>query len=433
MIAPSLTAPRPLPSEQRSYTPLVLLATLITVPAFFAIIPADEWSAASLYLVVLAIGALPLYHLGIKRVDPAFPATLFVLAFIIKILSGIARYWMVFDLYDGAADAPLYHEHGQILAQYFKVFDFSIIETYTVRGEGTTMLAHITGLLYTVMPVSMAGAFLFFAGLAFTGVVFCYRAARIAWPAANLGYYSLCVFFLPSILFWPAALGKDAWILCWSGVAVWGWASFTRRNNLLGLLWIGLALLLLQLVRPHIAAFLAIAMGAAYLLYSTRGQRSVLAWLVGGIVVVGLGIYMVQSGADFLELEELSTDALQARIEEQQQRTTQGGSRYETISIFTPTGLVMGLLTAAVRPFPWEANSLPILMTSLETMGWLLFCWLQRRAFLHNLRTLRGDPVRSFAFFYACIMLLALTSMGNFGIVARQRVMALPFLWMLFI
>jgi hypothetical protein len=294
-------------------------------------------------------------------------------------------------------------------------------------------MAVITGLLYSIMPVSMAGSFFFFSGLAFTGAVLCYCAARVAWPDANLRYYTLCVFFLPSILFWPASLGKDAWILCWSGLTVWGWVNFIRRQQLLSLLWIILALIMLQLVRPHIAAFLALSIAAAYLLYSSRGQRSFITWLIGAVVVIALGYYMVQGGADFLKLEDLSVDSLQARIEEQQERTSQGGSRYETVSIFTPVGFINGLITAAMRPFPWEANSGPILLTSLETCGWLLFCWIQRRAFWFKLRSIRSDPVAAFALCYTLVMLLALTSIGNFGIIARQRVMALPFLWMLFI
>jgi hypothetical protein len=190
---------------------------------------------------------------------------------------------------------------------------------------------------------------------------------------------------------------------------------------------------MLQLVRPHIAAFIALSIGAAYMLFSLRGQRSFGAWLVGGIVVVALGYFMVQGGAEFLELEDLSADSLEARIQEQQRRTTKGGSSYETVSIFTPTGFINGIVTTAVRPFPWEASGVPMLMTSLETIGWLILCWKQRRAFWKKLKSSGSDPVAAFALFYTVAMLLALTSLGNFGIIARQRVMALPFLWMLFI
>jgi hypothetical protein len=418
---------------KRPYGPLALLAALVLVPAFLAVIPAAEWGAVIVYLSVSSAGAFLLYHLVLKRIDPAFPTSLYVLAYLVKLLGCVARYWMVFDLYGGEADSGLYHQHGQILSQYFSVFDFSIMQSYVVRGEGTTMLAYLTGLLYTILPVSMAGAFFFFSVLAFTGTIFCYCAARVAWPEANLRYYTFCIFFLPSILFWPASLGKDAWILCWSGFAVWGWVTFIRSHKMRGLFWIVIALYFLQLVRPHIAALVAVSMAAAYLIYGTRSKRSIISWAIGAVVVIFVGYYMVTEGAAFLKLDDLSVSSLEARIQEQQERTTQGGSSYEVISIFMPLGLITGLVTSAVRPFPWEANSGQMLLTSLETLGWLFLCWKQRRTFWQKMRGIRSDPVAAFALFYTVTMLLALTSLGNFGIVARQRVMALPFLWMLFI
>lgn len=414
------------------YGVFTFLAAILLIPAILMVVPSSEWAAVAVYLGVTSIGSFLLFHLLLKRVEPNFSASLYILAYLAKLLSCVARYWMVFDLYDGEADAPLYHQHGQILAQYFRVFDFSIMNTYVVRGEGTTMLAYITGFLYTILPVSMAGAFFFFSALAFSGAVLCYCAARVAWPKTDLRYYALCIFFLPSILFWPASLGKDAWILCWSGLAVWGWVCFIKQKRLSGLLCIIVALYLLQLVRPHVAAFVAISMAFAYLLYGTRGQRSVVTWLVGAVVLVVVGYYMVTAGAEFLQLKDLSVESLEARIQEQQQRTTQGGSRYKAVSIFSPTGFVVGLVTSAIRPFPWEARSVQMLFTSLETIGWLLFCWSRRRVFWQKLLGIRHDPVTVFALCYTVIMLLALTSLGNFGIIARERVMALPFLWMLF-
>lgn len=415
------------------HAPLALLATILFAALALFVLPATDWGGMVLYLAVVGVGALLLYQLGLKRVDPTFPAALFLLALIAKLIASVGRYWMIFDLYDGGSDTPLYYEHGQILAQYFRVFDFSIIENYRVRGEGTTMLAVITGIIYSVLPVNLSGSFFLFAALAFAGAVFCYQAARVAWPTANLRVYTLMIFFMPSLLFWPSSLGKDAWILCWSGLVLWGWASFMRRRQIVGLLWIALGLLMLELVRPHIAAFAGLSMGTAYLLYSSRGQRSIMIWLVGALVIGGLGFYMVQAGAAFLKLEEISFDSLQERVEYQQQQTTQGGSRFQAISIFSPRGLVEGLLTATVRPFPWEANSGQMLLISFETLGWLALCWSKRRNFWRQLRSIRNDPVTAFACCFAVVMLLALTSFGNFGIVVRYRVMALPYLWMLFI
>lgn len=418
---------------QHHYTPLALLSFLLLVPLVLIVTPTAEWGVVAIYFFVLAVLARSLYQHGLQAVDPTFPTALFALALFVKLMGSAARYWTVVDLYDGAADAPHYHQQGQLVAQYFKVFDFSILSTYQFRGDGTTNMVHLTALLYTLLPPSMAGAFFFFAGLAFAGSVFYYRAVCIAWPAASKEGYRLFIFFLPSILFWPASLGKDAWLFFCSSLVVWGWASYTRQSSKAGLLLIVAGLALISPIRPHIAAFLAVAMGGAYFLYSTRQNASFVNWLVGALAVGIISVYLVQSGAAFLELDELSVAGVEDRYLEQQERTFTGGSRYSTGSIFTPAGIVLGLATALARPFPWEANNLQVLIAALETTGWLVFCGWQFHRFVYKLRHLRTDPVASFALFYSLIGLLALTALGNFGILARQRVMMLPFFWMLFL
>lgn len=410
-----------------------MLGALLLILAIVMVVPLGEWLAVYVYLAFAAGIALLLYRRGIKPVSPTFPASLFVLALVVKLLSSVFRYWTVVDLYSGAADAPAYHAEGILLAPYFRDFDWSILEWYRFRGEGSTRMAILTGVLYSVMPASLAGSFIFFAVLAFAGSVLYYRAVRMASSDASMPAYTIFIFFLPSVLFWPSSLGKDAWVFFCSGLVAWGWASFVRRNHFLGLFVVGAALLLINLVRPHIAAFMVASLAAAYVMYATRALRSVVVWLVGAILLVGLGYYLIQSGAAFLQLEELSLEAVESFYTEQQERTTIGGSRYSTVSVFTPTGAVVGLITAVARPFPWEAHNMQSLIISLETVAWLVFCWIQRRVFLSKLRSLRSDPFAAFAVFYSLFMLLALTSVGNFGIIARQRVMVLPFLWMLFI
>jgi hypothetical protein len=417
----------------RPYAPAAMLGTLMLILAIVLVVPAGEWLAVNVYLVVAVGIALLLYRRGIKPVSPTFPASLFVLALVVKLLFSVVRFWTVVDVYGGAADAPAYHAEGILLAPYFRDFDWSILEWYRFRGEGSTRMAILTGVLYSVMPASMAGSFIFFAVLAFTGSVLFYRAVRMASSSASMSAYTIFVFFLPSVLFWPSSLGKDAWVFFCSGLVAWGWAGFVRRNHLWGLVVVGAALLLINLVRPHIAAFMVASLVAAYLLYATRAVRSGVVLTVGAALLFGLGIYLVQSGAEFLKLEELTLEAVEDFYTEQQERTAIGGSSYATVSVFTPTGAVVGFVTALARPFPWETHNLQSLMISLETVAWLGFCWIQRRVFLSKVRSLRSDPFAAFAIFYSVVTLLALTSIGNFGIIARQRVMVLPFLWMLFI
>jgi hypothetical protein len=54
------------------------------------------------------------------------------------------------------------------------------------------------------------------------------------------------------------------------------------------------------------------------------------------------------------------------------------------------------------------------------------------RFLVDKLRMVRTNPMVVFALAYSAILIVALTVAGNFGIIARQRVAVLPFVWMLF-
>ena len=114
---------------------------------------------------------------------------------------------------------------------------------------------------------------------------------------------------------------------------------------------------------------MAASLVAAYVLYATRGVRSVLVWLVGAVLLFGLGYYLIQSGAAFLNLEELTIESVEEFYGTTRKDYDWRLARDSTVSVFTPTGAVVGFVTALARPFPWEANNLQSLMISLETVG----------------------------------------------------------------
>ncbi|MCC6169420.1 MAG: hypothetical protein IT329_19520 [Caldilineaceae bacterium] len=419
--------------DGRRYAPLVLLAALVFVLLLTVAVPVVEWPGMFFYLAIVLGLAMLLYVKGIKPVDPGFPGSLFALAVVAKLIGSTVRYWMLTDVYNSAGDALTYFLQGQVLADYYRAFDFSVWQWYVHGGEGTTAMIELVGLLYAVMPANLPGTFFLYAGMALAGAVLFYRAVLLSATDDSYKIYRWFIFFLPSILFWPSSLGKDAWIFFCSGLATYGWVLYVGKQQVRGLVWAGLGLVLVNFIRPHTAAFLAIAMGFSFFLTVTHRARSIMVWLVGGAAVVALVALLVSSGVDFLRLEDLSVGAVEEFYAEQQERTTGGSSSYQTVNVFTPGGLAVGMLSVLARPFPWEAHNAQALIASLETMVWLAFCWFRRGAFMRNLLAIRTNPAVSYALAYSVIMLLALTSLGNFGLIARQRVVVLPFWWMLFL
>ena len=105
-----------------------------------------------------------------------------------------------------------------------------------------------------------------FSALAFAGSVFFYRAFIIAFPETRPNLYRLLIFFLPSILFWPSSLGKDAWVFFGSGFVAYGLTSTVRSRLFSGLLTATLGLLLISVARPHIALAMVFSAVVAFAL-----------------------------------------------------------------------------------------------------------------------------------------------------------------------
>jgi len=419
---------------ERHLPTLNAVSFLLFIMAFAWLVPPPEWIPALAYLAVLVLMAKFLYERLLKPNDPEFSPALFSLVFMIKMLGSAARYWML-DLY-GRGDAQRYHQAGQEFAQSFARLDFSILGATSKLG--TKAMSYLTGLLYTFLPVSLFGSFLFFATLAFAGGVLFYCSFRLAFPKANPNLYRILLFFLPSVFYWPSSLGKDAWIFFGSGFVAYGLVKLTRLNQLTGLFSMGLGLLLVGLIRPHISAFMILSLGVAYLPYfirSVKNPQHLLSWLLGMGVFGVLGIYLLQSGVEFLQgrgLDEFTEEGIQEYYFQRQVSTFDGGSRFAPTIVLGVGGIIVALVNVLLRPFLWEAHNPQAMMTALESMFWLGIFVYRRKIFFQRLRAIARDPVVAFALVFCFIMILSLTTLGNFGLLARQRVSLLPFLWILF-
>ena len=84
------------------------------------------------------------------------------------------------------------------------------------------------------------------------------------------------------------------------------------------------------------------------------------------------------------------------------------------------------------RPFIWEVHNLPSTLASIEGLLLLLFTWRRRRELFQVLRRSRIDSFAAFLLIYTVqFSVIFAGAMSNFGLLARQRVMLLPFTLML--
>jgi hypothetical protein len=349
-----------------------------------------------------------------------------MIALLVKMLGAFLRYYITFHVYN-AADATVYHRDGVAIAAQLNAgtygFDYSAL-------EGSHSISFFTGVLYTIIGPTKLGGFLFYSWLAFCGYLLLYKAFVFAVPEGRPRTYGLLLFFLPSLVYWPSSIGKDAWMIFTLGIAAYGVARALSGVVGRGLIWAGVGLWLMAFVRPHVAGMVAIAFAFAYLIQGRQPSRSILrpiARTVGALAVIVLAAVLVQRSAEFLGITELSTQGVVTELEETAVRSDQGGSEFRPVIVRSPTQIPAAISTVLFRPFPFEANNAQALAASVEALFLLVLSIIRFRWIWNALRLMWKRPYVAFATAYAGVFIVAFASFPNFGLLARERVQVVPF------
>lgn len=351
-------------------------------------------------------------------------------AVVAKLVVGtLARYAVVSEVYLGSADAQGYHGAGRAIGAVFRNGSLSV--DLGSGGEGTQAINLVTGLVYTVIGPTKLGGFLVFSWLAFLGLFLFYRAYRVALPDGNHLRYAGLLFFLPTLVFWPSSLGKESWMTFTLGLSAFGAAGMlARRRGAFVFLLLGL--LGTVVVRPHMAVLVCAGLAIAYLLRRAPAVSSskpiVRSRAVGIVAVAVLSILVAGSFQRFFKLESLNSDAVEQLLEQTTERTTKGGgSDYDPVRLANaPWRFPEAAVAVLFRPFPFEANNAQALATSFEgvllvgLLGW------RRRNVAAALRSLLRSPYLVLAVVYTVLFIVGFSSIGNFGILARQRSLVYP-------
>lgn len=395
----------------------VLLAVATRVSSY------DTWGALVVAPVLVAI-SLPFLRRIADRDGLAGIYPILVTAFVLKLVMAVPRWAMAFVLYSGNADAGRYDSSAKEILPLYRHLVFPMSDI--AGGAGTQMIASINAGVYTVIGPSLLGGFVVFSWLGFWGMVGFYRAARIALPGLDGHRYAKFLFFLPSMAFWPSSIGKEAIITLAIGTFVYG-AARLFAGRLPGLLMMAAGSGLAYLIRPHIAGLL-VTSAAVALLIRASPRRTMLTPLVrtgSAVLVAALGLFVVVQVAEELGVED--TKSATEVLDERGDNTVQGGSEFQATRVRGPADVPVAFLTVFFRPFPWEATNAQVLIAAAESAFLLLVTLLSYRRIGAALRHWR-NPYVLMSIIYLLGFLYAFSIFGNFGIIARQRVQALPFL-----
>jgi hypothetical protein len=353
-------------------------------------------------------------------------ASIIMAGVIAKLLGALIRYYVAFTVYNGDADATQYDIEGRQFAAFFRRWDFDIEYGKVV---GTGFIRILTGVVYSIFGSSKLGGFLVFAWIGFLGLLLFWRAFRIGVPTGDGRRYMLLVLLLPSLLYWPSSIGKEAWVTLGLGISAVGIASLLRGRGR-GVVWLVVGLLALGMVRPHVG--LVVFAGLVFAVLIRRAPpRTYLAPLMrifGLVFLLVVGVVLAGRTASFLGVQSLTQESVETELSETETQTEEGGSRYTPVRVSTPLHLPPAFVTVFFRPFPFEAGNLQGLLSSGEGLLLVALCIASRKRLRSIPEMIRTTPYLAFSVGYVLVFVYALSSFSNFGILARQRVQALPLL-----
>jgi hypothetical protein len=197
-----------------------------------------------------------------------------------------------------------------------------------------------------------------------------------------------------------------------------------------------IGLLLGSVVRPHVALIELVAFAFALLMGRRTQARpgaitpSSVAKVAGLIVMLVVGAFLVNRTADLLAANDINA-SVDSALNTSTSRTAQGGSQFTPSDPRTPVGYGIASITILVRPFPFEAHAADQFVVSLEGLLLAVLAALSWRRLLTIPRRLRSDPYMTMAIVYILMFIFALGTVGNFGILARERTQLIPFVFVL--
>jgi hypothetical protein len=337
-----------------------------------------------------------------------------------------ARLAAAYFRFDSAVDAREYNVEGRRLAESFRRLDFSADVGREIPGTGT--VRWLTGVVHVATDSTFFATFLLFVFVSFLGAFFFYRAFETGFPEGDRKRYALLVLLWPTLVYWPASLGKEACLVSAIGLASWGAARLLQHGRG-GLVMLALGTFGAAMVRPHVAMIIVIALIAALLL--RRSDADPVARLTAKVlaltVILIAGALLSSATAEFLKLENLGVSEIDQALDTTIEMTAQGGSAFEAPTVSNPLMYPVAAVTVLFRPFPGEAglgvDGLLASATSLALLGLTIVC---HRRVLHAIARVRRDPYIVYALSFVAIFVFVFSVVGNFGILDRQRTQMLP-------
>lgn len=326
----------------------------------------------------------------------------------------------------------LWHSIFCLTYAWYVVFDGGDANMYyrvslhhdLVFNVGTAGVIYLTSLFSQGLGLSFLGVFLVYNIIGYVGLLAFYASLKAATDGKGffLKRLALLVVLLPSASFWSSAIGKDA--ISFTAIALALWASIHLNKRIILMI---VAVLLILLVRPHMAGLIVIGLSASFVLHA---NVSYLKRIGFGCLALAASSAIVPFAMNYAGIGFGSdVDVVMSYVEERQAYNQSGGGGVDISQMNLP----MKLFTYMFRPMPFEAGSIFQLASSMDNLIFLYLFIVGGCAILKGEKSQLGEH-RTFLWIYAILawVILAMTT-ANLGISVRQKWMFAPVLIYLFI
>ncbi len=419
---------------------VIAVVGLAVIAGYFAVLARamavwdyDRWMVLILLPLLVLAGMLIIRF--VTRNDARPLATLMVVALLAKLGATFVRYFVTFELY-GYGDSTAYDQRGAEIANAFHNGDLKVLDIVSFRQE-TQFIDDLTGLIYSIMGPSRLGGFLVFSFVGFCGLILFHRAARIGVPELDERRYALFLYFMPTLIFWPSSIGKEAVMLFALGLGAYGSARLLARRTV-AVLPLAAGIGLAYWIRPHVAFVMLLALAVA-LVFRRRprtGQPS-FGPLGRLLIVIGLAIvaaFALGEAVDRLlpvNNDATGVEAVGDLLDRAESGTAEGGSQISRQTPNSPLEYPQAVFSVLFRPTIFDATSAGAAVAAAETTLVLIITVLSWRR-LKNLPTLMfRRPYLILSVVYIGVFAFAWSSFSNLGALVRQRVQVWPFVLLL--
>jgi hypothetical protein len=374
----------------------------------------------------------------VRREPDRFVRRVIAVGFVAKLAGTLAYYFVIGNIY-GAGDVTGYVKVGRRLAPIIRSGTMPLEASQT----GTRFMEFLTGVAFAIFGSNELVGYVVFSMLSFIGMLAFLKALQLALPHFDARRYAVLVLLLPTMLFWPSTIGKDAWLVFTLGLGSYGVARILTRRRF-GYPLTGLSVLAMGAVRPHMAALFALSFALAYLLRlnDPTVKRNLAAWATGlALVLAGVAYTATtfseeqgrgEAGEDASTIDQIRADTDEI-FERTDKNTSRGGGEFESRPVRSPGDFVHALITVPFRPFVVEAHNQQAQLISLESLLLMGLVIVAFPRFARWTGQVMRSPYLAFVSIYSVGFIIAFSNVANFGILTRQRSQLLPFLLVLLV